>query len=156
MTGPALDFRRFLWGCVIGLILGVLYGALRPLRVRHPVTADLLFCPFLFYGWLYLSFAVCRGDIRIGYTASLPLGIILSHCTGGKLLEPVFFWLWRLISSIFRVILWPFQKILKKICKISKKLFALWKKWFTIIWSNRRHKRRKNGGAPIGTEERIL
>ena len=156
MTGPALAFRRFLLGCAIGLILGILYGALRPLRIRHPVTADLLFCPFLFYGWLYLSFAVCRGDIRIGYTASLPLGMILWICTGGKLFAPVFSGFWWLISKIFRGIFWPFEKIFKKICKILKKLFALWKTWFTIIWTNRRNKRRRNGGAPLGNEERVL
>ena len=31
----------------------------RPLRIRHPHLADLLFVPALFWAWLYLGFAVC-------------------------------------------------------------------------------------------------
>ena len=74
MTGPALDGWRFLWACLLGLALGFFYVFLRPLRTRHSILADLLFFPVLFYVWLYLSFAICRGDIRIRYTAGLFVG----------------------------------------------------------------------------------
>ena len=75
MTGPALDAYRFGFGCLIGACLGIFYGFFRPVRKHHPVTGDLLFLPFLIYGWLYLCFAVCHGDIRIGYCMGLPVGI---------------------------------------------------------------------------------
>lgn len=153
MTGPALDGWRFLWACLLGLALGFFYGFLRPLRTRHSILADLLFFPVLFYVWLYLSFAICRGDIRIGYTAGLFVGAAAWEITVGKWLRPIFHWFWKVISMIFQKFLWPFKKIFQFFCKNAKKLFALWKKWFTIIWTNRRCKRRQNGGAPLGKEE---
>lgn len=152
MNGPELDLHRFLCACGIGLGLGFYYGFLRPLRPRHTRLSDLLFFPALFYGWLYLGFAVCRGDIRMGYTAGLLVGVLFWEMTVGRWLRPVFVWFWRLISRIWRLILWPFEKIFKFFCKKLKKLFAIWKKWFTIIWTNRRNRRRGNGGAPDGEQ----
>ena len=153
MTGPALDGWRFLCACLIGLCLGFFYGLLRPLRPRHPWLSDLLFLPLMGYGWLYLSFAICRGDIRLGYSIGILLGVVVWEITVGKWLRPVFRGIWKLISRIWRVFWWPFEKIFKIFHKNAKKLFALWKKWFTIIWTNRRHRQRENGGAPIGKKE---
>ncbi len=153
MTGPALDGWRFLCACGIGLALGAVYGFLRPLRPRHNGLSDLLFLPAMGYAWLYLSFAICRGDIRLGYTAGLFLGAAAWELTVGKLLRPVFRGFWQLVSRIWTGIWRPFRKIFKKIQKNAKKLFAIWKKWFTIIWTNRRKLRRGNGGAPNGKKE---
>lgn len=153
MTGPALDGWRFFCACKIGLALGLFYGFLRPLRPRHPLMSDLLFLPVMGYAWLYLSFAICRGDIRLGYCAGLFLGAAVWEMTVGRLLRPVFQGFWKVISRIWTGIWRPFQKIFKKIYKNAKKLFAIWKKWFTIIWTNRRKLRQKNGGAPSGKEE---
>lgn len=156
MTDPKLDGWRFLCACAVGLAAGVVYGFLRPLRSRRPVLGDLLFFPVMFYAWLYVSFAICRGDIRLGYTAGLFLGALCWEMTVGKWLRPVFFWIWNIIFGILSLIFLPFKKFLKKFCKNVKKLFALWKKWFTIIWNNRRHIRRKDGGAPLGNEDPFL
>ncbi len=153
MNGPALDGWRFLWGCGIGAVLGVWYGFLRPLRPRHTVFADLLFLPAMGYAFLYLSFAVCRGDIRLGYTMGLLIGAVLWECSLGRLLRPVFFGFWRLISKIFNGIFAIFKKIFKKIRKNAKFLFAIWKKWFTIIETNRRKTRRKKRGVGNGKKE---
>lgn len=156
MTEPALDAWRFGWACLIGGALGVYYGFLRPLRPRHTVLSDLLFLPALGYGWLYLSFAICRGDIRLGYTAGLLVGALVWESTVGRLLRPVFRWFWWLISKIWGIITMPFEKIFEKIRKIVKFLFARWKKWFTIIGTKRRKGRQKNGGAPHGKEDALF
>ena len=66
MNSPATDARRFLSACALGFVLGIFYGALRPMRRRFPRTADLFFCAALVPAWLYLSFALCRGDLRLG------------------------------------------------------------------------------------------
>ena len=153
MNGPALDAWRFGMACLLGLPLGILYSFLRPLRPRHTIVSDLLFLPALFYSWLYLSFAVCRGDIRLSYCTGLLVGILIWEWTLGRWLRPVFRGIWRVISRIWHGFWSPFQKIFKKIRKKSKNLFALWKKWFTIVETNRRSMRRKNGGAPIGKKE---
>ena len=153
MTGPALDGWRFLWACGIGAILGVWYGFLRPLRPRHTVLSDLLFLPALVYGWLYLSFAICRGDIRLGYTFGLLVGALLWEWTAGRWLRPVVQGFWRLISKIWHDFLGIFEKIFKKLRKNAKILFAIWKKWFTIIETNRRILRRRNGGVRNGEKE---
>ena len=153
MTGPALDGWRFLWACGIGAILGVWYGFLRPLRPRHTVLSDLLFVPVLGYAWLYFSFAVCRGDIRLGYTAGLFIGAFLWEFTVGRLLRPVFQGVWWLVSRIWSGFFGIFKKIFKKIRKNAKILFALWKKWFTIIEYNCRSVRSRNGGVGNGKKE---
>ncbi len=153
MTGPALDGWRFLCACLIGLALGLYYGFLRPIRSRHPFLADFLFLPALGYAWLYLGFAICRGDLRLGYCAGLLVGSILWELTVGRLLRPVFQRFWNLIARIFHGIFHLFEKIFKKILKNSKILFAIWKKWFTIVETNHRRIRHQQGGAPNGKTE---
>lgn len=153
MTGPALDGWRFLWGCGIGVILGVWYGFLRPLRPRHTFLSDLLFLPAMGYAWLYLSFAICRGDIRLGYTVGLLIGAYIWQWTVGRWLQPVFQGFWRLISKIWHLFFEIFKNFFKKIRENAKILFAIWKKWFTIVETNRRMMRRKNGGVRNGKKE---
>ena len=74
MTAPALAAGRFLAACGIGALLGLFYGFLRPLRPRLTHLCDLLFVIAAFFGWLYLGFGVCLGDLRLGYTAGLAAG----------------------------------------------------------------------------------
>ena len=121
LTGPALDGWRFLWACGIGLVLGMYYGFLRPLRPRHAVISDVLFLPVLAYGWLYLGFAICRGDLRIGYCLGILLGIVAWELTIGRLLRPVFAGVWRGISRICRGLGRIFRSFFQKIQKITKK-----------------------------------
>lgn len=153
MTGPALDGWRFLCACGIGLILGMYYGFLRPLRPKHTLISDALFVPALFFGWLYLGFAICRGDLRLGYCLGLLMGGLVWELTVGRWLRPVFRGFWRLVSRIWRLILNIFRKIFEKIHKISKILFAIWKKSYTIEGTTRFTWRRKNGGVPNGKKK---
>lgn len=132
MNTPATDIHRFLLGCLIGACLGVWYGALRPMRQKHPYLADLLFVPALFYGWLYLSFAICGGDLRIGYTVGLLIGCLLEELTLGKLLRPVFSFLWKLQCRIYSIFTLPIKKFFKFCGKTVNFLFARSKKWSTI------------------------
>lgn len=74
MTPPALSAQRFGAGCLLGVGLGLLYGFLRPLRPRHMLLGDLLFLLGVGWGWLYLDFAVCGGDLRPGYSLGLAVG----------------------------------------------------------------------------------
>lgn len=128
MTAPSTELRRFLFACAIGALSGLWYGALRPLRRAHPYAADLLFSAALIYAWLQLSFALCDGDLRLGYTAGLFLGCILEEATLGFLLRPVFAAIWRWLFRIFSI----FPLLMKnffKICRIfANFLFATGKK----------------------------
>ena len=129
MTAPSLAAARFGVALLMGGGLGLIYGFLRPLRPRLTTLADLIFVGALSAAWLYLSFAVCQGDIRLGYTAGLGLGAMLWELTAGRLLRPVFAIIWL-----------PFQKIFHFFCKFLKKLFASIKKWVTIYKQNHAHK----------------
>lgn len=153
MNGPGLDAWRFAMACLLGLGLGFFYSALRPLRQHHPVLSDLLFLPLLFYAWLYLGFALCRGDIRLSYCMGLVVGIFLWNITLGSWLQPVFSAVWGVVFKIWNGFWSVFKKIFKKLYKNFKNVFAIWKKWVTIVETNRRTMRRKNGGAPIGKKE---
>lgn len=147
MTVPAEAVRRFGLACLIGLALGLVYGALRPLRRRHTVLADVLFVPVLFYAWLELSFRVCRGDIRLGCTAGLLLGAVAWEMTVGKLLRPVFDRMWKLLVEVFGILIGPVKNFFKKIRKFLKNILASWGKWVTMVENNRRSMRRKSGGS---------
>ena len=74
MTGQIPVFRNLLVALCLGAGLGVVYGFLRPARRSHPHLADLIFVCCAFYAWLWHGFAVCRGDLRLGYTLALLAG----------------------------------------------------------------------------------
>lgn len=153
MTGPAQDGYRLLCALLLGAGLGIFYGFLRPLRPRHTVLSDLLFLPAMGYAWLYLGFAVCRGDIRLGYCMGLILGGCIWEFTLGRWLRPVFFGFWHGISRILHGF-WVFcKKILKKFRKIVNFLFSRREKWFTIRNTHRRKRRRETGGMDRGKEK---
>ena len=132
MNAPLTAAGRFAMALLLGAGLGLYYGFLRPLRRKHVHLADMLFLPGMVVAWLYLSFAVCRGDLRLAYTAGLLVGAIVWECTLGQLLRPVFFGLWRLLKTLAGLILWPFGKIFKKTVDFLKILFAIGKKRSTI------------------------
>lgn len=129
---PALTAARFGLGLLLGAGLGLVYGFLTPLRPRWTGLADGIFVLALLWGWLVLSFGVCRGDVRLSYTVSLFLGVWAFHRTAGRLLMPLFRGFWRGIGAIFRGIVYPARKFFKKIRENLKKVFASLKKRGTI------------------------
>ena len=117
MTAPTLAALRFAAALLLGAALGPVYDFLRPLRPRLTILSDLLFLTVSLAAWLYLNFAVCLGDIRLGYTAGLALGLWIWEKTLSPLFRPIFFIFWL-----------PFHKMMQFFRKISKKLFASAKK----------------------------
>lgn len=128
MTDPVLDARRFGIACLLGLGLGLYYGFLRPLRPRHTGLSDLLFLPALFYSWIYLSFGVCDGDIRLSYSMGLLVGAVVFQWTAGRWLRTIFQGFWRVIGKIYRQIFNFLKNFLKKTQKIAFFLFPSGKK----------------------------
>ena len=96
MMTPVTAARHFLIALAIGAGSGLLYGFLRPFRPRW--LGDLLFVSGFFYGWLVLSFGVCRGDIRLGCCSGLFIGWWLCDRTVGRLFAPLFRKFWQLIA----------------------------------------------------------
>ena len=115
---PQLAAHRFACSFLLGAALGVWYGFLRPLRKRHRSFSDLLFLGPLYWAWVYLSFAICRGDIRVGYFFGLLSGVVCWELTAGWCLRPVFSGIWKGLSRIWEKILLPAKKfrILQKFC----------------------------------------
>ena len=120
MTTPALAASRFAAACLLGLGLGLWYEFLRPLRPRHTNLSDLLFLPGAFWAWLYLSFGVCGGDLRLGYCAGLFVGAWVFRLLPGRLLAPVFRSFWKIPAAILSGL----RFILKKIKNFVKLLFS--------------------------------
>ena len=132
MTAPTTDLQRVLWGLVLGYGLGAVYCFLRPLRPKYTTLSDLLFLPPAFYIWLYFSFAICRADLRFGYTLSLFLGGWLFVVTLGRLIAPVFRGFWRILLGIGRGFLCKIRKIFEKGKKCCNFLLATKKKTVRI------------------------
>ncbi|MBQ8579674.1 MAG: spore cortex biosynthesis protein YabQ [Oscillospiraceae bacterium] len=137
MMTPAEAGSRLLYALAVGAVLGFIYGFLRPLRPRHTALADGLFVLCALWGWVYLMFGLCKGNIRFGLFAAMGAGGVLWEISFGRLLRPVFGKFWGLIGAINAFFLRPLQLFLRKIQKIAKKLLASGKKWVTIAWSRR-------------------
>lgn len=153
MNSPELDVRRFAAAFLIGILLGIVDEFLFPLRQKKPWLSDLLFLPALGYGWLYVSFAVCRGDIRLGYTLGLLVGALAWKNSIAVLFRPIVARIWAGIFQIFTGFFRILKKFFKKVTIFENFLFSSWKKWFTIVWSYRRSKNKQNGGVPYDADE---
>ena len=90
---------------VLGMAGGIWYGFLRPLRPRFTTVADLIFLVLALAGWIYVGFGICQADLGISPTAGMMLGIILEEMTLGRLLRPVFYYIWQPARKIFHFLL---------------------------------------------------
>ncbi|MBO5837020.1 MAG: hypothetical protein J6Q92_03910, partial [Oscillospiraceae bacterium] len=120
MITPKVAFLRFLTAVLVGLGLGLYYGFLRPLRPKHTQLSDILFLPVAGWAWLYVSFAVCQGDLRLIYSIGLVCGAFLWEMTIGHLLRPVFRGFWGVIRKIFTFFITPWAYIAKKVVNLLK------------------------------------
>jgi len=98
------------WGLGIGAALGIFYDFLRPLHRRHHAPADLLFVLVMLVAWVYYSFGLCAGQIRVATTGAFLLGLWLWELTASHLLRPVFSGFWQSIFGLFRILTLPLQK----------------------------------------------
>jgi hypothetical protein len=151
MTAPALAARRFLLALAVGAGLGVVYGFLRPPRRRFTQIFDGIFVLVTLWAWVYLSFGLCKGELRFGYTMGMLLGAVLWEMTAGHLLRPVFAGFWKFLGYFWL----PFEKLFTIFKVFLKKLFAKYKIWVTmdrIITRRRRGSR--TGGAYHGKTQK--
>ena len=65
MTRPAVAGEALAFAVLLGLGLGLFYTLLYPLRRWKTGLADGVFLLGLFFLWVYLSFGICGGDIRL-------------------------------------------------------------------------------------------
>lgn len=121
MIAPALAAHRFLLAVLLGAVLGVVYGFLRPLRPRHKTLSDILFFPAAVWVWMYFALAVCRGDLRLGYVVGMGLGGVIWELTFGKWLRPIFSLIWKIFSRVFTFLILPGKIFFKKIGFFVKK-----------------------------------
>ena len=156
MNQPILAAQQLIIACLLGILLGLLYGFLRPLRPKYTALADFVFLLIAGWVWLYLGFAVCKGDLRLGYSAGLFAGGILWELTLGRVLRPVFSCFWHWIGKFIKLIFLPYGLILKKIKKIAKFLLAIGKKAGTITVNNYRYERKKTGGSDYGRQKKFI
>ena len=132
MIAPIDAAYRLLWSLGVGAALGCFYGFLRPLRPKLTALADLIFVAAAFYGWLYIGFGICGGDLRFGCTAAMAAGGFAWEMTVGRWLRPVFRGFWQFLAKTTAFFLLPLKIFLENIQKIVKFLLASGKKWFTI------------------------
>lgn len=152
MTAPQIAFRRFLTGLVLGCALGLIYGFLRPARQKKAFWADLLFGGLAVWVYAHYGFAVCRGDLRMGYFVAPIASAFLWDRSVGRWLAPIFRKLWQFFAIIGR----PLEKIFIKGRDFVKFLFARWKKWGTMEWKKRRNSRTSQEGANYERKEKSV
>ena len=153
---PAVAAWRFWGSLLLGGCLGIFYGFLRPLGRRHRILADVVFSLTAVWVWLYICFALCRGDIRTVYLLGMVSGILLWEGSFGRWLRPVFSGFWGFVGTVTGILLIPW----KKFWTIAKILFASAEKWVTIectkICKSRKKRRKESHGRkknPAQTSE---
>ena len=102
MTEPTLAALRLAAALLTGAILGLFHGFLRPLRRLFPLFSDFLFVIAAIAGWIFVSFSLCRGDIRAVYLLAMGLGTIAWEKTLGGLFRPIFATLWLPFENFLR------------------------------------------------------
>ena len=110
MTAPGLALRLLAAWVAAGAALGLWYDFLSPLRPRHTAAADLAFLGAGLAVWVYVSFGICGGDLRMGYLMGGTAGAWLWRRGPGRLLTPVFRAFWRFLGKILRAFLLPLKR----------------------------------------------
>ena len=114
MTVPAVAAHRILWALAVGAFLGLCYDFLRPLRRRHHGPMDFVFVQIALVTWVWYSFKICLGDIRMGGTVALGLGFVLWLGTASMVVRRLFYWFWLVIFRVLQGFAYPFVKIFEK------------------------------------------
>ena len=133
MIAPGEALRELLAGAALGGLLGVLWGFLRPLGKRRRNLCDFLFLLALAGGLCRLSFGICGGDLRPACLGAAALGGIGEEMTLGRLLAPVFYGFWSILSRFWGAV----SAFWKNFFKSAKNVFASAGKWVTIGRKNR-------------------
>ena len=90
MIPPGDALKELLWGCLLGVVLGLFWGFLRPLGRQHNHLRDGLFVLATGAALCYLGFGICGGDLRLPCALAALLGGLAEEATLGRLLRPVF------------------------------------------------------------------
>ena len=155
MTPPSIAARRLLASVVLGMLLGIIYEFLRPLRRKRNWPADLLFFPAALWLWAELAFRFCRTDLRAGNLIVFFLSALFADTAVRPWLSPVFEGFWTGIRSIFHIFLFPFKKFINFTAHFLKYHYAIRKKWGTIDWHIQKQKRQESGGVTHGKKKNI-
>ena len=119
MTAPVIAAQRFGGAVLVGVVLGLIYGFLRPLRPGYTVFSDLAFLLALVWGWVYLALEICRGEFRFSYCFGMLLGGFGWESLVGRQIRGIFSAFWKSMGQIRDIALFPLKKIYKILKKIS-------------------------------------
>jgi spore cortex biosynthesis protein YabQ len=124
----------FLWACVIGIGLGIVYDFFRVFRIiiKHNKTAvffEDVFFTFIFAMTLFIySTEKARGELRFFIFLGAFLGFILYVFTVGyvvvTIIRKVVTTIYKVVKFIYNKVSPPIKKILGIVVQKSKKLFV--------------------------------
>lgn len=118
---PGLVWHRLL-GCILaGMLVGPAACALRPLHRIRPVLTELLTSLAVGVCWLWTSFGLCRGDLRMGYFFGMIAGWLLWEWLFGTAATAVFRRFWHIAAFPLRIFLNFFRKIVNFLFARRKK-----------------------------------
>lgn len=148
MIPPKDALGELCWGWLLGVLLGLCWGFLRPLGKVGNALRDSLFLLAAGAGLCHLAFGICGGDLRLPCLGAAVLGGVGEEAALGRLLRPVFYGFWSILAGIYRAVL----TFWKKFFKTAKNVFASAGKWGTIGRKNCLEARHHPGGS---TNDRV-
>lgn len=124
----------FLWSCVLGVGLGIVYDMFRVARVvlKHRKEAvfveDFVFTVFSALAIFVYCTEKARGEVRFYIILGAALGFILYILTIGTLVvtitKKIVMVIWKIIYTIYRIFLFPIIKFFVKYCQKSGVAFV--------------------------------
>ncbi|MBQ8586683.1 MAG: spore cortex biosynthesis protein YabQ [Oscillospiraceae bacterium] len=127
----ALQGSQFLLAAILGAGYGVCYDLLRGLRRNLralTLPADLFFCVLCLCGNLLFAFYIGRGEYRFFMLLASALGASVYFLSLGRLILPLFYFLWGLILLPLKKICRIMGNLIKKLLIFLKKVFSFGKK----------------------------
>ena len=108
---PEVIWRLLLCCFLEGVLLGAAADVFRPLHRRFPRLSEGLISLLLVAAWLHSSFAICRGQLRMGFYLALLAGAGLWELLFGAAVGSFWGDFWHCAVTPFRIIRKFFHKI---------------------------------------------
>lgn len=109
MKTPEYESICFLYAVLTGMLIGISYDIILPLRKKHTNISDAVFVFASIVLWLWYNFKICRGDIRLSYHAGVVPGFMIWRMSFS-----------RYLCQLLCVIDHKYNKVLSNFKKIFK------------------------------------
>lgn len=130
----AVQTKSFLLSLGMGFLLGITYDLIRIIRISISksktgvIISDLFFCAVACMGTFLFCLTINEGEIRLYLVLGETAGFFTYYFSLGVIIfsysEKIIRFIKKLLSSVLRVILFPFKWVFRNLQKLVKKTIS--------------------------------